>query len=157
MDEEMSPGKLSVKPIVKDYKALKLRSFLELSHTLLSKRKPAWKLHPLDAEVLFCSFSVAIGLCVNQVKIQGQILLLNHWYLFPSSILGAWFKFWPVLSLPSDICHLILVMTWWIIPTNHELVRWCVFRGLWLTWTVGCLQSFINVVGPLQRLGKGKS
>lgn len=41
MDEEMSLGKLSVKPIVKDYKALKLRSFLELSHTLLNKRKPA--------------------------------------------------------------------------------------------------------------------
>lgn len=118
-------------------------------HISLNKRKPAWRLHPLDACICFWSFSVATGLGFNQVtmpSVLSELLVVfsqQHLQcLFPNLPCGfpslGHLSFWSWLL--SDSCR----------PHSSEVLfaqvyAWlellAIYRPLWIWW--GCFKGWL--------------
>lgn len=101
-------------------------------HISLNKRKPAWRLHPLDACICFCSFSDAAGLGFNQVTMPSVFSELLVVFFFPAA--SSVFVSKSVVSPPWDTC--LFGHDCWVIPANHTAVRCCLhkFTPDWSRW-----------------------
>lgn len=101
-------------------------------HTSLNKRKPAWRLHPLDACIWFCSFSVAAGSGFNQVTMPSVFWTVGSFFPAASSV----FVSKSALCFPS----LGPLSFWsWLLsnsckPHSSEVLCWHKFTPDWSCW-----------------------